>query len=146
MSVELQKDAATSMLDASSLPFAVVLLRANDGRVVFANHLMNVILRCDEKKLIGKTISGLFDEGKQRSDAFKLLKKSIFVPPKKLTIKNFNNQSLDVITVSSLLKFQNQLCILVAFQAPQSDGAAIKDLRIAVRRNNLALNAAKIGI
>ncbi|MEM7401999.1 MAG: EAL domain-containing protein [Pseudomonadota bacterium] len=144
--VELPDTATTSMLDAGSLPFAVALLRANDGRVVFANHLMSVILRCNESELIGKTITGLFDEGKQRSDAFKLLKKSTFVPPKQITIKNFDNQSLNIITTSSLLKYQNQLCILVAFQAPQSDSEEIKQLRIAVERNNLALHAAKIGI
>ncbi len=143
---ELPNTTTTSMLDAGSLPFAVALLRANDGRVVFANHLMSVILRCSESELIGKTISGLFDEGKQRSDVFKLLKKSSFVPPKLIEIKNFDNQSLNVITTSSLLKYQNQLCILVAFQAPQSDSEELKQLRIAVERNNLALHAAKIGI
>ena len=144
--MELANEEVTSKLDAESLPFAVALLRANDGRVVFANHLMSVILRSSETELIGKTISGLFDDAKHRSEAFKLLKKSTFVPPKKTTIKNFDNQSLNVITTSSVLKYQNQLCILVAFQAPQSDSEELKDLRVAVERNNLALHAAKIGI
>ena len=57
--MELPKG-AISMLDAESLPFAVVLLRANDGQVVFANHLMSVILRRSANEMIGKTIPGLY--------------------------------------------------------------------------------------
>ena len=144
--MELPNKSATSLLDAGSLPFAIAVLNASDGKVVFVNHLMSVILRCGEKELVGKTIPGLFDDSKQRSEAFKLLKKSVFVPPKKITIKNFDNQSLNVTVASSLLKYQNQLCILVAFQAPQSDGEEIKQLRIAIERHNMALHAAKIGI
>ncbi|MGH1538548.1 MAG: EAL domain-containing protein [Gammaproteobacteria bacterium] len=142
---ELPKNAA-ALLDAGSLPFAVALLCANDGSVVFANHLMSVILRCDVNELIGKTIPGLYDQGKQRSAVFKLLKKNTFVPPKQIKITNFDNKHLNIIAASSLLKYQNELCILVAFQAPSSDAAHVKRLRIAIERNNMALQAAQIGI
>ena len=142
----MPENIASSVLDAGSLPFAVAILNANDGRVVFVNNLMTVLLRCDAEEIKGKTISGLYDDGKQRSEAFKLLKKSTFVPPKKVNITNFDNNSLTVTTVSSLLKFQNQLCILVAFQAPQSDTENVKRLRIAIERHNMALQAAHIGI
>jgi len=145
-SVQMPNSAAKSLLDAGSLPFAVVLLSANDGKVVFANHLMSVILRCGADEMIGKRVTGLYDEGVQRSEAFKLLKKSTFVPPKKVTISNFENNSLTVTAASSLLKYQNQLCIMVAFQAPSSESADVKRLQTAIERHNMALQAAKIGI
>jgi len=69
------------MLDGGSLPFAVVLLSASDGSVVYANHLMGVILRCGADEMKGKFITGLYDNGEERSKALKLLKKSSFVPP-----------------------------------------------------------------
>ncbi len=144
--MKLPNNAAASLLDAGSLPFAVVLLRANDGTVVFANHLMSIILRCSEEELKGKTIKGLYDDGKHRSEAFKLLKKNTFNPPKKIKIKNFENNRIQVTTASSLLKFQNQLCILVAFQTPSNDASNVKRLRIAIERHNMALQAANIGI
>jgi diguanylate cyclase (GGDEF)-like protein/PAS domain S-box-containing protein len=144
--VELPQNTASSLLDAGSLPFAVTLLRANDGRVVFANHLMCVILRCGANEIKGKTISGLYDDGTQRSEAFKLLKKSTFVPPRQIEIKNFDNNKLNVTVASSLIKYQNQLCILVAFQAPHSDTSNVKRLRIAIERHNMALQAAQVGI
>lgn len=134
------------MLDAESLPFAVVLLRANDGQVVFANHLMSVILRRSANEMIGKTIPGLYDDGKQRSATFKLLRKSAVVPPKQIKITNFENDKLVVTAASSLIKFQKQLCILVAFQAPTRDAANLKRLRIAIERHNMALQAARVGI
>ncbi len=145
-SVELPNNAAASLLDAGSLPFAVVLLSANDGTVVFANHLMSVILRSSTDEMIGKTIPGLYDDGTQRSKAFKLLKKNTFVPPKQIEISNFDNKNLKITAASSLLKYQNQLCILVAFQAPSNDASKVKRLRIAIERHNMALQAANIGI
>lgn len=145
--VELPPDNATaSLLDADSLPFAVALLRANDGTVLFANHLMSVILRCSVEELKGKTIPGLYDDDKQRSEAFKLLMKNTFVPPKQIKISNFDNSSLIITTASSLSKYQNHLCILVAFQSPSSDAPNIIRLRSAVERHNMALQAAKVGI
>ncbi len=144
--VELPKNVAASLLDVGSLPFAVVLLRANDGTVVFANHLMSVILRCSEDELKGKTIPGLYENGQQRSEAFKLLKKSTYVPPKQIIISNFDNNKLTVTAASSLLKYQNQLCILVAFQPPSADMVNVKRLRIAIERRNMALQAAQVGI
>ena len=105
--VELSQDNVTSLLDAESLPFAVALIRANDGKVVFANHLMSVIIRCPANEMVGSRIVGLFDDGKQRSEIFKLLKKSNFVPPKQINIRKNHDQSLNVTVNSSLLKFQN---------------------------------------
>ena len=144
--IELPLDAATSLMDAESLPFAAVFLRANDGKVVYANHLMSVILRCSVDELKGNTISGLYDDGPQRSAVFKQLQKNTFVPPKQINIKNFENKNLVVTAASSLLKFQNQLCILVALQAPSSDPVNVRKLRIAIERHNMALQAARIGI
>ena len=144
--VELQNKAAASLLDAGSLPFAIALLRANDGKVVFANHLMSVIMRCRADAMRGKTITGLYDDGQQRSEAFKRLKKNSFVPPKQIKISNFENSSLTVTAASSLLKYQNQLCILVAFQAPSTDASNVKRLQIAIERHNMALQAAQVGI
>ena len=144
--VELPNSTAASLLDAGSLPFAVVLLSANDGTVVFANHLMSVILRCSEDELKGKTIPGLYDDGKQRSEAFKLLKKNTFVSPKQIEISSFDNSRLKITAASSLLKYQNQLCILVAFQVPSNDASKVKRLRIAIERHNMALQAANVGI
>jgi diguanylate cyclase (GGDEF)-like protein/PAS domain S-box-containing protein len=144
--VELPNDVTASLLDADSLPFAVALLRANDGTVVFANHLMSVILRCGVDELKGKTIPGLYDDDKQRSEAFKLLMKKTFVPPKQIEISNFDNKSLKIITASSLSKYQNHLCILVAIQAPSFDAPNVTRLRSVVGRHNMALQAAQIGI
>jgi diguanylate cyclase (GGDEF)-like protein/PAS domain S-box-containing protein len=144
--MELPPNAAVSLLDAESLPFAVVLLRANDGQVVFANHLMSVILRRSADELKGKTIPGLYDDGQQRSVTFKLLKKSTFVSPKQIKITNFENDSFVITAASSLIKYQNQLCILVAFQAPTPSAENVKRLRIAIERHNMALQAAHIGI
>ena len=144
--VELQNKAAASLLDAGSLPFAIALLRANDGKVVFANYLMSVIMRCSADAMRGKTITGLYDDGQQRSEAFKLLKKNSFVPPKQIKISNFENSSLTVTAASSLLKYQNQLCILVAFQTPSTDASNVKRLQIAIKRHNMALQAAQVGI
>lgn len=107
---------------------------------------MGVILRCGADEVRGKTIPGLYDDGQQRSDAFKLLKKSTFVPPKQIKISNFDNNELTITAASSLLKYQNKLCIMVAFQAPSSDSSDVKRLRIAIERHNMALQAAKIGI
>jgi diguanylate cyclase (GGDEF)-like protein/PAS domain S-box-containing protein len=143
---KLPIDARPSLLDVGALPFAVALLRANDGTVVLVNHLMSVILRCSEEKLKGKTIPGLYDNGQQRSAAFKLLKKSTFVPPKQIQITNFDNNTLTITAASSLIKHQNQLCILVAFQAPSTDATNVKRLRIAIERHNMALQAAQVGI
>ncbi len=140
------RNTAASLLDAGSLPFAVALLRANDGTVAFANHLMSVILRCDENKLKGKTIPGLYDNNQQRSEAFKLLKKSTFVPAKQIKISNFDNHDLTITAASSFIKYQNQLCILVAFIPPSSDAVQVKRLRIAIERHNMALQAAHVGI
>jgi len=145
-SVELPNNAGSSLLDAGSLPFAVALLRANDGTVVFANHLMSVILRCGAYELIGKTVPGLYDDGVQRSEAFKLLKKNTFVTPKRIEISNFDGKSLKITAAFSLIKYQNELCILVAFQAPSKDASNVKRLRIAIERHNMALQAANIGI
>ncbi len=144
--VALPRDIPASLLDAGTLPFAVALLRANNGSVVFVNHLMSVILRCSEDELKGKTITGLYDNGKQRSEVFKLLQKSTYVPPKQITISNFDNNKLTVTAASSLLKYQNELCILVAFQPPSPDTSNVKNLRIAIGRHNMALQAAQVGI
>ncbi|MFK7815110.1 MAG: hypothetical protein AB8B92_02140, partial [Gammaproteobacteria bacterium] len=144
--VALPRNIAASLLDVGTLPFAVALLRANDGSVVFVNHLMSVILRSSEGELKGKTITGLYDDGKQRSEAFKLLKKSTYVPPKQITITNFDNNALTVTAASSLLKYQNELCILVALQPPSPDTTNVKRLRIAIERHNMALQAAQVGI
>ena len=144
--MELPKNSDASLLDVGSLPFAVALLRANDGEVVLANHLMSVILRRNADKLKGKTIPGLYDNSQQRSEAFKLLKKSTFVPIKKIKISNFDNQSLTITAASSIIKYQNQLCILVAFLPPSSDSTQVKRLRVAIERHNMALQAAQVGI
>lgn len=145
-SVEAYDEPATSLVDAASLPFAVALLRVKDGTVIYSNNLMGVILRIGVDELKNKVIPGLYDDKEQRSDEFNLLKKSTFVPPKPIKIKNFDNKNLTIIAATSLTKYQNELCILVAFQAPSSDAARVKQLRIAIERHNLALQAAKIGI
>ena len=137
---------SASLLDAESLPFALAILRAKDGTVEFVNNLMTVLLRSSLDKIKGKKIPGLYDDNQERSEIFKLLKKSTFVPPKKITIKNSENKSLTISASSSLIKFQHQLCILVAFYAPQADAENVKRLRIAIERHNMALQAAKIGI
>ncbi len=144
--VELSENTATSLLDAGALPFAVVLLRATDGSVVFANQLISVILRRKANELIGKPIPGLYDQDGQRSDVIKLLKKNTFVPPKQIKFSNFDGDELTLIAASSLIEYQNELCILIAFQAPSSDAAHVKRLRIAIERHNMALQAAQIGI
>ena len=142
----MPSNAADSLLDAGSLPFAVALLKANDGKVVFTNQLMSIILRCKTEDIKGKTISGLFDDAQLRSDAIKQLQKNTYVPPKKIKITNFENKSLVVVVATSLIHYKNQLCIVVAFQTPQPDSSQVKHLRIAIERHNMALNAAKIGI
>ena len=144
--IETHNEPATSLVDVASLPFAVALLRAKDGTVAYANHLMGVILRIGTDQLKDKVIPGLYDDQQQRSNACKLLEKSTFVPPKPIKIKNFDNNDLTITAATSLIQYQNELCILVAFQAPSSDAAKIKRLRIAIERHNLALKAAKIGI
>jgi len=144
--VEEPPQLSESLIDAGSLPFAVALLRANDGTVVFANHLMGVILRLNANEMKGKTIAGLYENGKQRSEAFRLLKKSTFVPPKQIKISNFDNKQLNVTVVSSLIKHQNQLCILVAFQPPKSESSTVNRLRIAIERHNMALQSAQVGV
>ncbi|MEJ2114504.1 MAG: EAL domain-containing protein, partial [Gammaproteobacteria bacterium] len=111
-----------------------------------ANRLMCVILRCDENKLKGKTIPGLYDNSQQRSEVFKLLKKSIFIPAKQIKISNFDNHNLTITAASSFIKYKNQLCILVAFIPPSSDVLQVKRLRTAIERHNMALQAAQVGI
>ena len=96
--VEMPTEAAASLLDAGSLPFAVVLLRANDGTVAYANNLMSMILRIGLDELIGKTIPGLYEDSEQRSKTVELLKRSSFVPAKQIEIKNFDDKDLKIIT------------------------------------------------
>ena len=144
--VEMPTETAASLLDAGSLPFAVALLRADDGTVAYANNLMSMILRISLDELNGKTIPGLYEDSEQRSKTVELLKRSSFVPPKQIEIKNFDDKDLKIITAISLIKFQNELCIFVAFQAPQEETGNVKRLRIAIERHNMALRAAKVGI
>ena len=142
----MPNNAASSLLDAGSLPFAVAILNAKDGKVLFVNQMMSMILRCKAEDAKGKTVTGLFDDAQNRSSTVNTLKKNSFVAPKKIKLQNFDDKTLSVIAATSLINYENDLCILVALQAPQSNSSQVKQLRIAIERHNMALNAAKIGI
>ena len=133
-------------IDATSLPFPIVVLRANDGHVMYANLQLASLLYSDANEIIGKPLPGLYDNNEQRSEIFKILKKNAAVLSDTITLTDINNNNVEVEATARLTRFKDDLCLLVVLQIAPNDLANLNKLNIAIQRYDMALQAAKVGI
>ncbi len=128
------------------MPFPLVILRANDGTVLYANLIMAALLGVEAEELHGKTIAGLFDENKKRSIVFKLLQQRTVLPAETIIITDPANRKIKVSASTRLSHYENNLCLIVALQDVPRGAPNLKRLASALQRNTTALQAAQIGI
>ena len=150
MSAESQADNPSEIvpiqLDAALLPIPMVILRAKDGCVMYANLQVGALLKLDVNDLIGKPILGLYDNDRKRSKILKKLKKYTVTPPSYVTLTDSSNKRILISVTAKLAHFDNDLCIWVAIQQASADVVNLKKLHKAMQRYDLALHAAKVGI
>lgn len=128
------------------MPFPFAILRANDGAVLYANLIMAALLNTEAENLHGKTIIGLFDDNKKRSQIFKLLKQRAVLPAETIIITDSANKNIKVSASARLSRYENNLCLVVALQDVPRGAPNLKRLASALQRNTMALEAAQIGI
>ncbi len=133
-------------IDVTSLPFPIVVLRANDGHVMYANLQLASLLNSDANAIIGKSVPGLYDNSEQRSEIFKILKKNAVVTSDTITLMDINNNKIKVEATARLTRFKDDLCLLVVLQIAPNDLTNLNKLNIAIQRYDMALQAAKVGI
>ena len=114
---------------------------------MYANSLLATLLsEKDEKKLIGKSIAGLYDNAKQREDFFKQVKKNTVIPAKHIQLKRADKTSIRVALTARLTHFNNSSCILITLQDTSQQGEQISSMRNELVRQSVALRAAEVGI
>ena len=133
-------------LDAASMPFPFVILRANDGAVMYANVIMGALLGVKAEDLRGKKIKGLFDDDKKRAVVFKLLKQRTVLPAETIVLTDSANRNVKVSASTRLSRYKDSLCLIVALQDVPQGTPNLKKITSALKRNKTALAAAQIGI
>ncbi len=133
-------------IGADSLPLPLLILRANDGKVMHANSLACALLNKDLTELVEDKVLGIYDDDKQRSEAFKLLRQQTYVAPKYSTITDSKNNKVVVSTNCSLIRFENDLGISVALQIVPPEVIQLKKLHSVLKNYDMALQAAQVGI
>lgn len=133
-------------ISVDSMPHPLVILRANNGQVLYANFLACTLLNKDIDKIIGERILGLYDDDLQRSNEIKLLKNQTYTQPKYLSILDSHNRKIIISTTCTLMRFRNELAISIALQIVPPEVVKLEKLHTVLKNYDIALQAAHVGI